>query len=89
MLLELPAFCPELMGQRYIKVKLVFDSQSGIVIPEKALVNKGSEKGIYCIKEEQVYFKAVKVLKSRNHEAVIDGMEVNDILVSNPEYVRD
>lgn len=86
LLAELADFNPNLIGQRYIDGKCIFNLQSGYLIPQKAIVTKSSTQGIYCLKEQNVYFKAIKILKKQNEMALVKGLEANDLVIANPGF---
>lgn len=82
-LLACQDFSPLSRKYRYFKINIGFDHQEGAIIPVKSLKNKGKEKGIYCIKGEKIYFKSVKILKTQDHWAIVEGLEANDLVVVN------
>jgi len=84
MIMEFTDFREELLNHRYIEVELVFDSRSGYLVPEKALIEKEGKKGVYCTKQEDITFKPVNILKIKNGKAVVEGLNKNDLLVINP-----
>ncbi|PKM76324.1 MAG: hypothetical protein CVU90_12995 [Firmicutes bacterium HGW-Firmicutes-15] len=84
MILEFKDFQEELLNQRYIGVELVFNSCSGFLVPEKALVEREGKKGIYCTKDEDITFKPVDIIKIKGGKAIVEGLNKNDILVLNP-----
>jgi putative membrane fusion protein len=84
MILEFNDFQEQLLNQRYIKIELVFDSRSGYLVPEKALVEKEGKKGIYCTKDEDIIFKPVDIIKIKDGKAVVEGLNKNDMVVINP-----
>jgi len=84
MILEFNGFREELLNQRYIGVDVVFDSKSGYLVPEKALVEREGKKGIYCTKDEDITFKPVQIIKIKEGKAVVEGLNKNDLLVLNP-----
>ncbi len=83
-ILEFNDFREELLNQRYVGVELAFNSRSGYLIPEKALVEKEGKKGIYCTKDEDITFKPVDVIKIKDGKAVVEGLNKNDMLLINP-----
>lgn len=89
-LVEADQFREELLNKRCIEVEMAVDANSGYLVPEKSVINRGKEKGIYCIKsEEEIIFKPVKVLKIKNDIAVIEGLNPTDIIIVNPEAVGE
>ncbi|MEN6460874.1 MAG: HlyD family efflux transporter periplasmic adaptor subunit [Syntrophomonas sp.] len=86
LLVELTDFCSELIGQRYIDGKCIYNLQKGYLIPQKAIVTKDSANGIYCLKGQDIYFKVIKILKKQNEMAVVDGLEANDMVIAHPGF---
>lgn len=83
-LLELDRFSEDLLGQRNTEIEVVFNSYSGYLVADKAVVEKSGKKGIYCANGEEIYFKPIELIKIKDGLAVVDGLEVNDIVVNNP-----
>ncbi|CFX57331.1 Uncharacterized [Syntrophomonas zehnderi OL-4] len=88
LLLESDDFLEELLDSRLLEVEMVYNSSDGYLVPQKSLVKRGQEKGIYCTKGENIIFKTVKVLDQKDDIAVIEGIEANDIIVVNPAAVK-
>ncbi len=88
-LVEGNEFREDLLNKRLIKVEIILDSRSGYLVPEKSLINRGKEKGIYCTKNEEIVFKPVKVLKLKDDKALIEGLKPTDIIIVNPGVVKD
>ncbi len=84
MILEFGEFKEELLDQRYTRVDLLFDSHTGYLVPEKALVESDGQKGIYCVDREDLTFKPVNVLKSKKGKLVVEGLRSQDMLLLNP-----
>lgn len=88
LLLESSEFLENLLDSRLLEVEMVFNSRDGYLVPQKSLVNRGQEKGIYCTKGERIIFKTVKVLDQKDDIAVIKGIEANDLIIVNPAAVK-
>ncbi|MCX5780972.1 MAG: hypothetical protein NTV45_09175 [Firmicutes bacterium] len=84
LVLECGSFKEELLNQRYVDVQIIFNSYSGYLIPEKAIVESGGKKGIYCSNGEDITFKPVKIIATKGKTVVVEGLNVNDMLVNNP-----
>jgi len=88
MIVEANEFREDLLNKRLVKVKMVLNSQSGYLVPEKCVLNRGKEKGIYCTKSEEIIFKPVKVLKIKDDIAVVEGLNPTDIIIVNPSIIK-
>lgn len=88
MLVKADEFRENLLNKRFVKVKIGLNSQRGYIVPEKSLINRGKEKGIYCTKSEVVVFRPVKVLKIKNDKAVVEGLNPTDIIIVNPGVIH-
>jgi putative membrane fusion protein len=82
--LECSCFQEELLSQRYVELEVVFNSYSGYLIPDKAIVESEGKKGIYCSNGEDITFKPVKIIKTKDDIVVVEGLNKNDLLVNNP-----
>lgn len=83
-LLEFDKFSEELLGQRNTELEVVFNTYSGYLVAEKAVVERSGKKGIYCANGEEIYFKPIELIKTKDGLAVVDGLDVNDMVVNNP-----
>lgn len=83
---ELDNFYPQLLGLRYIDIKLLVNPRSGYVIPQNSLVTHSKIVGIYCLKGQQTYFKQVKVLKASGQNVLVEGIKENDMVVAHPGF---
>ena len=81
---EFKGFRDELLQQRFVDVDVVFDSRSGYLIPEKALVESYGKKGIYCSNGEDISFKPVTIVKTKDNICLVEGLKQNDMIVTNP-----
>jgi hypothetical protein len=84
LMVKFPGFQDELTFQRFVNVEVVFNSYSGYMIPEKALVENDGKKGIYCSNGEDISFKPVTILKTKDGICAVEGLKQNDMYVSNP-----
>jgi len=83
-IIEFDGFREDLLSQRYIEIEVVFDSQEGYIIPEKALIEREGKKGIYCLNGEDITFKPVNVIKTKDGMLIVKGLNENDMLLTNP-----
>lgn len=88
LMLEMDDFKQELLSERYIELEIVFGRYEGYIVPQKALVENDEEKGVYCVKGENIYFKPIKVVKLEQENVLIEGLDKNDMLVLNPEQAN-
>lgn len=84
MMVKFNDFQEELLNQRFVDVQVVFESCSGYLVPEKALVDKDGEKGIYCSNGENITFKPVKIIKQKDGQYLVEGLNTNEMIVTNP-----
>jgi putative membrane fusion protein len=74
-LVETPHFREELLHIRQAEAVLTVSSPQGYLVPEKSLLVKGKEKGIYCLNGEEVICKPVRVLAVKDGIAVVEGLQ--------------
>lgn len=84
MVVQLNSFNDSLINQRYIKVEIVFSAQTGFLVPEKAIVEKEGKKGVYCSIGEITKFKPIKIIRQKEGITLVDGLDKNDFIVTNP-----
>lgn len=80
-LLSVEEYYPAFSGKRFMNIKIIQDSPEGYIIPEKALAQEGNKKGVFCLKEEKIIFKPVKVIMNQGDQLLVTGLEENDIIV--------
>jgi len=82
-------FQEDLLDQRLVKVKLLLESNTACLVPYKTLVKKDGKRGVYCTKGEDIVFKPVEVLDVKGNTAVVEGLEAIDVLITNPEILKN
>lgn len=91
-------------GQRIYQVELPYDRVSALAVPEKALVKKKGETGVYYLQKGFVFWKAVtlgeirseqgmviieKTPESENEDSADSGLQEGDIIVTTPHFVHE
>ncbi len=84
MVVQLDNFNDSLINQRYIKVEILFRSQDGFLVPDKAILEKDGKKGVYCSIGEITRFKPVEILRQKEGISLVNGLDKNDFIVTNP-----
>jgi putative membrane fusion protein len=84
LMVKFKGFQEELLQQRFVEVEVVFNTYSGYLIPEKALIEKDGKKGIYCSNGEDITFKPVNIIKTKDGIDLVEGLKQNDMIVTNP-----
>jgi putative membrane fusion protein len=82
-IIQLDDFYTELIYQRFPEVQIVQASYLGCLIPETALAEQNGEKGVFCVKGEDLVFKKVKLVKIMDKELLVEGLEENVMILSN------
>lgn len=77
---------PNIIDRRYIECQLIFNPQNGCLLPQKAIVAKGSKKGVYCVKGQDAFFKTVNILKKQKDMVLVEGLEANDMVIAHPGF---
>ncbi len=86
--LEMDDFSEALIGQRYYDVTLTQDSGSGLLIPIGALLGDDANRSIYSYKDGKIYAKKVQVVKIKEQQALVTGVELNEMVVGDPSVVE-
>ncbi len=84
MLVQLNRFNENTVKKRFVEVEIVFDSEIGFLIPEKAIVEKDGQKGVYCSIGEFTTFKTIEIIKQKGDVVLVEGLDKNDFIVTNP-----
>lgn len=85
MIIRLPLFYEEFLDNRFIDIELIYNQESGFIIKSSALTEKDNKKGIYCIRGERVRFQEVEIVELREDLAIIDGLQLNEMYITNPK----
>ena len=88
-ILNLDSFNEDLLVRRKIDVDCVTAAYQGVIIAEKALVKKPKGYAAYRIKEGKVELCPLKVLKIHQGQAVVEGIQVGDTIVTTPHLVSE
>jgi putative membrane fusion protein len=87
-MVETNGYKEELLNKRQVKAELTLKSPSGYLIPEKSVIYRGKEKGIYCMDGEEIIFRPVQVLAVKDGTAVVEGLEPNDMVIIKPDKIK-
>jgi putative membrane fusion protein len=88
-ILGLSGFNETLLDQRKIEVDCILNSYSGLIIPKESLVKSQAEDAVYKVRKEKVELSAVEVLAICNGQAVVDGLEPGDTIITTPGLVSE
>jgi len=88
-ILNFDYFDGALLDLRKIEVDCITDTYQGLIIPEKALVKNQNGVVVYKVDKGKVLLCDVKVLAVYNGQAVIEGLEPGDTVVTTPGLVSD
>jgi putative membrane fusion protein len=73
---------------RTLDVKLINKKCEGIVVPTQALVNQGSEQGVYAKTPLGIKFVRVEVIGTLGDRVALQGIQVGVDVVTNPGLVK-
>ncbi len=88
-ILDLGSFNETLSDQRRIEVDCISDTYSGLIIPEESLVKSEAGDAVYKVNKKNVELWAVEVLAACNGQAVVEGLEPGDTIVTTPGLVSE
>lgn len=84
--IEIEQFVPEWINRRKIKLNIIKNIYRGIKIPKKAVFNQPSGRGVLKVTGYNKYeFKKIKILNGNDHSVIVDGLEVGEEIITNPE----
>lgn len=86
--LETDNFSEAFVGQRYYDVNLTHDSGSGLLVPVGALLGDEADRRVYCYKDGKIYTRKVQVVKIKDRQACVTGVEPNEMIVGDPSVVE-
>lgn len=88
-ILSLDSFNEDLLTQRKIDVDCVTAAYQGVVIPEKALVKNREGYAVYRLNESKVELCSLTVVKIHQGQAVVEGIQAGDSIVTTPHLVSE
>lgn len=74
---------------RQVTGELLVSSYKGIVLPEKVLLYKDNQYGVYVFQKGRARWKEVERIAQFDEKVVVSGLEEGDWLIANPEKVQD
>ncbi|MGI6487683.1 MAG: HlyD family efflux transporter periplasmic adaptor subunit [Syntrophothermaceae bacterium] len=87
--LVLDSFCAELINQRRLEVDLIKKRYYGGLVPSQAIIEKDGHTGVFCLRQEKVFFKSAEVVVTRDEWAVVKGLDKGEYVVTTPELVHE
>jgi putative membrane fusion protein len=89
MILGLSGFKENLIHFRKLKVNLIIQRWSGMVLPHDALVFREEVPGVYILYKGWTRWKSIEILGETDAEIVVKGLEEGAIVVTNPRRIND
>lgn len=86
--LETENFSEALIGQRYYDVILTQESDSGLLIPVSAIQGDEANRKVYSYRDGKIYIKKVQVVKIKDKQALVTGLELNEMIVGDPSVIE-
>ncbi|MEG6522203.1 HlyD family efflux transporter periplasmic adaptor subunit [Desulfotomaculum sp. 1211_IL3151] len=89
--LVLKNYPDEILHHRTIDFQIITGEIGGLLIKEEALVSKDNKEGLYIIWKGLVRWVPVKIIKTLNGQAAIEGADIQPGMsyVVNPRFVRE
>lgn len=79
-------FVPRWINVRRVNINFIKNIYRGIVIPRKAIFNQPSGQGVLKVSGYNEYqFQEITVIDSNQEAAVVEGVEIGDKIITNPE----
>ncbi len=86
LIVELNRFIEEWLNMRRVKIEFIKNIYRGIVVPEEAIFTQPRGEGVLVYTKEGNYiFKEINVAHKINGRAVVNGLEIGDNIITNPE----
>lgn len=89
--LVLKNYPDEILHFRIISFQIITGEIAGLLVREEALVSKDNKEGLYIIWKGLVRWVPVKIIKTLNGQAAIEGVDLQPGMsyVVNPRFVRE
>ncbi len=86
--LEMDNFSEALLGQRYINVMVENIDKPGFLVPIGAIIKNGQENIVYCYRDGKIYPQRIIIIKEKEGQALIKGLELNEMIVGYPQIIE-
>ncbi|MFW6238056.1 MAG: HlyD family efflux transporter periplasmic adaptor subunit [Halanaerobiales bacterium] len=88
LIVELKRFVDRWLSSRWARVEFVKNIHSGFVIPREAVFHQPEGRGVLIRETHGNFtFKPVTILQENQEEALVEGVEIGDTVIANPESV--
>lgn len=85
---EVASFQPDWVHGRYLgNVEVVLQRFEGVILPRRALEERGNRIGVYVIVEGKPVFHYVNVVGGNDQEVAVSGLPPGVSVVTNPERI--
>lgn len=88
-ILENRRFREPFLNNRELAFGIIKTRYEGYIIPEKALVKKGQESGVYIKHKESLRWRPVEVIGSVGGDLAVKGLASETQFVTNPSLARE
>jgi len=79
----------DLLNARVIEVDCITAYHSGMIIPKKALLRQNGGYAVFRIKKGRIEMRGVKVKAVGSDQAVVEGLDEGDTVITTPDLVTD
>lgn len=88
LIVSLNIFIPEWLNVRRVEIEFIKNIYRGIIIPRTAVFTQPEGQGVLIYNPDGSYtFKKIKVVEETGEQVVVDGVEVGDSVIANPQVV--
>lgn len=77
------------LGQRVFQVELLRNAKSVISIPKNAVVYKGDEPGVYCLKKGFVLWQGIEIKETLDKEVIVAHLSEGTEVITTPKLVSE
>ncbi|MFW5995714.1 MAG: HlyD family efflux transporter periplasmic adaptor subunit [Halanaerobiaceae bacterium] len=87
-IVELKRFIDKWLSSRWVQIEFIKNIHSGFVIPRGAVFNQPEGRGVLVRDSHgNLSFKRVEIQRENREEALVEGVDIGDEVVVNPETV--
>ncbi len=88
LIISLNLFISEWLNMRHIDIEFIKNIYRGIIIPTSAVFTQPEGQGVLVYNSDGSYtFKKVKIIEEADNKVVVEGVEIGDSIIANPEAV--
>lgn len=87
--MKLDRFIDAWLSSRWANIEFIKNIHSGLIVPREAVFNRPEGRGVLVVDSQGEFsFERVKIIRETSDGMVVEGLEIGDMVIVNPEDVN-